>query len=105
PSPQEKTRMHTRNVNVKTAAQESSGRCDSTLSVAQFTELFCWVLAATEGEPQPAVFTPPACGLEMIMLNKYSDERVSIWIVDSWPVAITLPQENFFRVLTSVKSN
>jgi len=41
----------------------------------------------------------------MIMLNKYSDERVSIWIVDSWPVAIALPQENFFRVLTSVKSN
>jgi len=26
PSPQEKTRMHTRNVNVKTAAQESTGR-------------------------------------------------------------------------------
>jgi len=39
--------MHTRNVNVRTAAQESTGRCDSTLSVAQFTELFCWVLAAT----------------------------------------------------------
>ncbi|MCV2512510.1 hypothetical protein NPS48_13580, partial [Leclercia pneumoniae] len=81
------------------------GRCDSTLSVAQFTELFCWVLAATEGEPQPAVFTPPACALEMIMLNKYSDEYVSIWIVDSWPVAIELPQIGFFRVLTSVKSN
>ncbi len=41
--------MHTRNVNVKTAAQESTGRCDSNLTTSQFTDLFCWVLAATEG--------------------------------------------------------
>ncbi|WP_413540708.1 hypothetical protein, partial [Enterobacter asburiae] len=45
PSPQEKTRMHTRNVNVKTAAQESSskmGEEQSPVSVARE-----WVAQAT----------------------------------------------------------
>ncbi|WP_442341988.1 hypothetical protein, partial [Enterobacter hormaechei] len=45
PSPQEKTRMHTRNVNVKTAAQESSrkmGEEQNPVSVARE-----WVAQAT----------------------------------------------------------
>ena len=91
--------MHTRNVNVRTAAQESTGRCDSNLSVAQFMDLFCWVLAATEGEHQPGMFTPPEGSTDITLLNDSAPDYASIWVLNSWPVAIALPLENFFRVM------
>ena len=36
--------MNTQNVNVRTAAQESSRKMGDELTVDQFTDLFCWVL-------------------------------------------------------------
>ncbi|MFX4313721.1 hypothetical protein F8O53_17620 [Enterobacter sp. 63] len=93
--------MHTRNVNVKTAAQESTGRCDSNLTVAQFTDLFCWVLAATEGEPQPAIFTPPANATELTLINDDCPDYISVWFIDGRPVAVVMPLDNFHRVISS----
>ncbi|MGM9496209.1 hypothetical protein ACTA1C_21790, partial [Enterobacter hormaechei subsp. xiangfangensis] len=101
PSPQEKTRMHTRNVNVKTAAQESTGRCDSNLTTSQFTDLFCWVLAASEGEPQPAIFTPPENATELTLINDECTDYISVWVVDGRPVAAAMPLDNFHRVIPS----
>ncbi|WP_233424118.1 hypothetical protein, partial [Enterobacter asburiae] len=101
PSPQEKTRMHTRNVNVKTAAQESTGRCDSNLTTSQFTDLFCWVLAASEGEPQPVIFTPPENATELTLINDECPDYISVWVVDGRPVAAAIPLDNFHRVISS----
>ncbi|WP_237766374.1 hypothetical protein, partial [Enterobacter roggenkampii] len=101
PSPQEKTRMHTRNVNVKTAAQESTGRCDSNLTTSQFTDLFCWVLAASEGEPQPVIFTPPENATELTLINDECPDYISVWVVDGRPVAAAMPLDNFYRVISS----
>ncbi|WP_254677915.1 hypothetical protein, partial [Enterobacter sp. IF2SW-B1] len=101
PSPQEKTRMHTRNVNVKTAAQESTGRCDSNLPTSQFTDLFCWVLAASEGEPPPAIFTPPENATELTIINDECPDDISVWVVEGRPVAAARPLDNFRRVIPS----
>ncbi|EIQ9904418.1 hypothetical protein LWE15_003615 [Escherichia coli] len=97
--------MHTRNVNVRTAAPESTGRCDSGLTVAQFTEVFCWVMAATEGELQPAIFTPPEGSHEIYLLNEFCPDYISIWVLNGWPVAIGIPQDNFFRTLNPSRIN
>ncbi|EMM6517330.1 hypothetical protein [Enterobacter asburiae] len=93
--------MHTRNVNVKTAAQESTGRCDSNLTTSQFTDLFCWVLAASEGEPQPAIFTPPENATELTLINDECPDYISVWVVDGSPVAAAMPLDNFHRVISS----
>ncbi|MEP9168227.1 hypothetical protein [Enterobacter roggenkampii] len=93
--------MHTRNVNVKTAAQESTGRCDSNLTMSQFTDLFCWVLAASEGEPQPAIFTPPENATELTLINDECPDYISVWFVDGRPVAAAMPLDNFHRVISS----
>ena len=93
--------MHTRNVNVRTAAPESTGRCDSGLTVSQFTDLFCWVLAATEGEPQPAIFTPPLDATELTLMNDDGPDYISIWLIQGYPVAAASPLDNFYRVISS----
>ena len=93
--------MHTRNVNVKTAAQESTGRCDSNLTMSQFTDLFCWVLAASEGEPQPAIFTPPENATELTLINDECPDYISVWVADGRPVAAAMPLDNFHRVISS----
>ncbi|HFK5632076.1 hypothetical protein [Enterobacter roggenkampii] len=93
--------MHTRNVNVKTAAQESTGRCDSNLTTSQFTDLFCWVLAASEGEPQPVIFTPPENATELTLINDECPDYISVWVVDGRPVAAAIPLDNFHRVISS----
>ncbi len=53
--------MHTGNESVKTAAQESTGRCDSNLTTSQFTDLFCWVLAASEGATTDNFYAAREC--------------------------------------------
>ncbi|MGU9868279.1 hypothetical protein [Kluyvera ascorbata] len=92
--------MHTRNVNVRTAAQESTGRCDSDLTVSQFTDLFCWVLAITDGVPQPAIFTPPLDATELTLINDDCPDYISIWLINGYPVAAASPLDNFHRVIS-----
>ena len=93
--------MHTLNVNVKTAAQESTGRCDSELTTSQFTDLFCWVLTASEGESQPAIFTPPVNATELTLINDECPDYISVWVVAGRPVAVEVPLDNFYRVISS----
>ncbi|EPO6593650.1 hypothetical protein ACUDO6_004788, partial [Enterobacter roggenkampii] len=84
-----------------TAAQESTGRCDSNLTTPQFTDLFCWVLAASEGEPQPAIFTAPDNATELTLINDECPDYISVWMVDGRPVAAAMPLDNFHRVISS----
>ncbi|WP_228066438.1 hypothetical protein [Superficieibacter sp. 1612_C1] len=99
--------MNTQNVNVKTAAQESSGRCEKTsgipvpLTVDQVVDLFCLVLRITEGKPQPEIFIPPAGSYEITVMNDNCPDYFSVWIMNSYPVAATLPLENFHRVISA----
>lgn len=88
--------MNTQNINVKTA-----GRCDSNLTMSQFTDLFCWVLAASEGEPQPAIFTPPVNATELTLINDECPDYISVWFVYGRPVAAAMPLDNFHRVISS----
>lgn len=92
--------MHTRNVNVKTAAQESSRKIGNELSQEQFTDLFCWVLRVAEGKSQPMEFTPPVDSQELSLMNDDCADYVSIWLVDGYPVAAGAPMDHFFRVIT-----
>lgn len=100
--------MNTRNVNVKTAAQESSGRCEKKtgmpvpLTVDQVVDLFCLVLRITEGTEQPAFFTPPAGSYAITVTNDDCSDWFSVWILNSYPVAATYPLENFHCVIPSV---
>ena len=91
--------MNTQNVNVKTAAQESSRKMGDELTVDQFTDLFCWVLRVTEGVTQPMEFTPPENSQELTLLNDNCADYVSVWVVDGYPVAAGAPMDHFFRVI------
>jgi hypothetical protein len=70
-------------------------------SPSQFTDLFCWVLAASEGEPQPAIFTPPENATELTLINDECPDYISVWVVDGRPVAAAMPLDNFHRVISS----
>lgn len=78
-----------------------TGTCDSDLTPSQFTDLFCWVLAASEGEPQPAIFTPPANASELTLIDYECPDYISVWVVDGCPVAAAAPLDNFHRVISS----
>jgi len=95
--------MHTQNV--KTAAQESTGRCDSQLTESQITDLFCWVLAATKGEPQPEMFVPPVEATELALMHDECPDYISVWVLEGRPVAAAMPLDNFFRVISSSRTN
>ena len=92
--------MHTRNVNVKTAAQESTGRCDSNLTTSQFTDLFCWVRSIGRGATTDN-FTPPENATELTLINDECPDYISVWVVDGRPVAAAMPLDNFHRVIPS----
>jgi hypothetical protein len=61
--------MHTQNVNVKSAGEETAGRCDQNtcLTDRQIIDLFNWVFAATDDIPGAKChdFTPPADAEEL----------------------------------------
>ena len=60
-----------------------TGTCDSDLTPSQFTDLFCWVLAASEGEPQPGIFTPPANASELTLIDYECPDYISVWVSGS----------------------
>lgn len=96
--------MHTRNINVKTAAQESSrkiGGKDTPLTDAQIIEIFNWVFAVTADMPgaQCHDFTPPEGTEELNVFEKCIPDYCAVWIRNGWPVAAALPLDSLFRVL------
>ena len=97
--------MHTRNVNGKTAAPESSrkmGGKDTPLTDAQATDILCWVFAVTDDMPgaKRHDFDPPAGAEEIVIYQDYVPDFSVIWIVNGWPVAAAMPLDSLFRVLS-----
>lgn len=97
--------MHTQNVNVRTAAQESSRKMGENdfmvLSVDQIFALFSQVIVASENELQPSIFSAPAGSVEVSVFDEYAPDYFSVWFIDVTPVAAGVPTEHYFRVLTS----
>jgi len=96
--------MHTQNVNVKTAAQESSRKMGEgqAYTIGQMTDLFAWVLEHSASQKQPAMFVPPVNGDLMVARSDELNETILIWAVDSWPVAIAIPENHFLAVLSGI---
>lgn len=96
--------MHTRNVNVKTAAQESSskmGEKDTPMTDAQTLDVFNWIFAVTADMPgtQCHDFTPPAGAEEINVFFDDVPDYYTVWILNKWPVAAAMPLDSVFRVL------
>ncbi|MBL5901474.1 hypothetical protein HVX06_21800 (plasmid) [Enterobacter sp. RHB15-C17] len=97
--------MHTRNVNVKTAAPESSRKMGEKpvtgLTYEQAADLFSWVVNAAKGELQPAIFNVPAESVELSFMYDDAPDYFSVWFIKGYPVAAGVPSEHYFRVITS----
>ena len=97
--------MHTRNVNVKTAAQKSSRKMSENpvtgLTYEQAADLFSWVVNAAKGELQPAIFNVPAESVELSFMYDDAPDYFSVWFMNGYPVAAGVPSEQYFRVISS----
>ncbi|VVT47246.1 hypothetical protein UYSO10_1306 [Kosakonia radicincitans] len=100
--------MHTHNVNVKTATEESPrkmGEKDIPLTDEQIIEVFNWVFAVTDDmtDDMPDVqchdFTPPADAEEINVFFDDVPDYYAIWILNKWPVAAAMPLDSVFRIL------
>ncbi|ORJ49410.1 hypothetical protein B2M27_15495 (plasmid) [Kluyvera intermedia] len=95
--------MHTQNVNVKTAGEETAGRCDQNtcLTDRQIIDLFNWVFAVTDEIPHAKChdFTPPEDAEELNVFEKGIPDYCAVWISNGWPVAAALPLDFLFRVV------
>jgi hypothetical protein len=94
--------MHTQNVNVKTAAQESTGRCDS--KPPHHVPVHGSVLLGPGSIGRGATtgnFTPPENATELTLINDECPDYISVWVVDGRPVAAAMPLDNFHRVIPS----
>ncbi|UJD96971.1 hypothetical protein FS593_21890 (plasmid) [Lelliottia amnigena] len=98
--------MHTRNVNVRTAAHESSRKIGENpvmgLTYEQAADLFSWVVNAAKGEPQPAIFNVPAESVELSFMYEDAPDYFSVWFLNGYPVAAGVPSEHYFRVITTL---
>ncbi|MBJ9200960.1 hypothetical protein GHU08_21650 [Citrobacter freundii] len=112
--------MHTRNVNVKTAAQESSRKIGgktqtesgcfivetiglsetaSVLTFEQFWDLYSWVVSESRADVKPVNFVAPADCVELIYIDPVVPDFYSVWLLDGYPVAAAAMLEKFSRVL------
>ncbi|WP_318256921.1 hypothetical protein, partial [Enterobacter kobei] len=103
---EDKTRMNTQNVNVKTAAHESSrkmgGAGQKPVTFMQCLDLFYYVQEHAMHQKQPTFFVPPAGG-DLICFNREDNAvTVLVWAVDGWPVAASIPQDQFMAVLSGI---
>jgi len=98
--------MHTHNVNVKTATEESSrkmGEKDTPMTDAQAIDVFNWVFAVTDDMPEAHChdFIPPADAEEIIVFFDDVPDYYTVWILNKWPVAAAMPLDSVFRVLST----
>ena len=98
--------MNTQNINVKTAAHESSrkmgGEGQNAVTFMQCLDLFHYVQEHAKHQKQPAFFVPPAGG-DLICFNREDNAvTVLVWAVDGWPVAASIPQDHFMAVLSGI---
>lgn len=83
--------MNTQNVNVKTAASESTERWEksdnSGLTVPQVYDLFCHVVTAcgrSTGTLEPP-YVPAAATEFFADFGEF--DSISVWVLDGWPIA------------------
>lgn len=75
----------------------------SDLTVAQVTDLICYMLRCVETQLQPEdIIIPP--GAEHLIMPG-DEETVNIWMVDGWPHAAAIPECNWKIVLSGVPVN
>ncbi|WP_105655869.1 hypothetical protein [Cronobacter dublinensis] len=90
--------------NVKTAAQESSGRPETNaLSMLQILDLFLYIMANSEGQKQPGFFVPPDNGEIFVIQSVGEIETLIVWMLDGWPLAAASPESQYLAVLTGKK--
>ncbi|WP_058914380.1 antirestriction protein [Entomohabitans teleogrylli] len=89
---------------IKTAAAESNESCDknSDITTSQFIDLVCYILANAEKQQQPELFTPPVGADELRITSDQNDTAISVWLADSWPVAVEDHDAECHYVLTGV---
>jgi hypothetical protein len=112
PSPEEKTRMHTQNVNrnIKVAAQETAGRCEEkpcrdgagTLTHAQMRDLLLYIGDNSEQQKQPAFYIPPENAGITILRSAPQGLQIVLFMVEGWPEAIAVPEAGYLAVLTGI---
>ena len=94
--------MHTQNVNVKTAAQESSRKMGEgqAYTIGQMTDIFAWVLEHSASQKQPGFFVPPAGGDLMVARSDELNETILIWMLEGWPLGKVRISRSFLPKLT-----
>ena len=102
--------MHTHNVNVKTAAQESSRKMGgkkamlktSTLTRAQLRDLLLYIGDNSEKQQQPAFYIPPENAQIITLRTVTPGLQIVLCTVEGWPEAIAIPEAGYLAVLTGV---
>ena len=103
--------MHTRNVNVKTAAPESSRKIGgktktessgfvmetigqsetvSALTFEQFWDLYSWVVSESQADVKPVNFVAPADSVELIYIDPEVPDYFSVWLIPLLTMRIRL---------------
>ncbi|WP_313107994.1 hypothetical protein [Pseudescherichia vulneris] len=95
--------MHTQNVNVKTAAQESSRKMgEKPLTMSQLMDLFLYVITNARGQKQPTFFVPPEKGNPVVAVSEDRTETLIVWTLEGWPLAASIPEGGFLAVLSGM---
>ncbi|MDU4242138.1 MAG: hypothetical protein E7I22_05175 [Bifidobacterium longum] len=95
--------MHTRNVNVKTATEESSRKMGEGLTAPQIEDLFSYIADNALTQKQPLFFMAPLHSDVIAFQNKSGTATVVIYTRDSWPLAAAIPQSGLLYVLTGIQ--
>ena len=97
--------MYTQNVNVKTAAQESSrkmGGENTELTRSQLRDLLLYIGDNSEQQQQPAFYIPPA-NVEITTLRSAPlGLQIMLCTLGGWPEAIAIPDAGYLAVLTGI---
>ncbi len=102
--------MHTHNVNVKTAAQESSRKMGgkkavlktSSLTRAQMRDLLLYIGDNSEKQKQPAFYIPPENAGITTLRSAPLGMQIVLIMVEGWPEAIAVPEAGYLAVLTGI---
>lgn len=87
----------------KAAAAESAkrwGEKKGNMTAEQFTDLVCYILSCAENQDQPEYFTPPESTVSFSMTSDNDNSSVTVWTLNSWPLAIQAETGEFVGVLS-----
>lgn len=70
------------------------------LTISQFTDLVCYILACAENQVQHEFFTLPEGAESITMCSDSDNSSLTIWFTNGWPVAIQTETRDFVCVLS-----